>query len=1369
MIKNLILMVFCLGVIQTASIRASAQAQEENEEAGQEFKNTRWFKLMQRPNADYFSIKKKFDRYMRRHPTGDGPVETGEEWFRRNIYYLDSKGRVQEPPAFDYLHLRRGVFPAGSATDTMAGDWHMTGPRNLVLPGDNTRGGFSYCVRMDPTNVQKLFISFETGGLWVSSDGGTDWHLTDGNMPDNHYFDIEVCAANSNVVYAISQSAVIKSVDGGYTWAVTGMNSSSAGFTSGQGYDLAVSPSSPDVVVARWGNSLYRTTDGGATWASVLGSLNGIYTDGYLNNTGGLLEWSNNDPNRVFLIDAALGGPAATVYSSSDQGGTFSSLAAITLPADIPKRDLRVFRVVTATDQPSVVFALLNSGWGYLQLYGVDVGTGTVTLVRKNMVNNSGCDAFAMDSKNSNNIVYGSYGETVVHYSTNNGQSFAASSNMHYDIRSIHIVGGKVMVGNDGETVISTNNGATFSNVTAGISNIELWGFGSSFKSDILAAGCNHGPLMIRDFAAPGGWYRVLGADQQNTDVNPLDSVHIISRGYDAYFVTRTGVGTYTSGSAQVDPGREDWFNNLSYHPNLYNTIQSHTAGNFPQPYQANPTGERLTWRNSLLRSDDNGLTISYLVHTFSDRLMSEKICMRDTNRIYCIVSPSNNHLWKTADGGVTWAEITPGNLVTGTGVRNISDVAVSDVNPDEIWVTYSGVQNTCKVLHSTDGGGTYSNLTTAVLGLDPLRKIVFQRGTNGGVYVGNRSGVFYRNNSMSDWQPVGSGLPMLEVRNMFINYFKGRLLIGTSRGAWDHELYEHSATLAQISASTRTPDCQYPTVRFRDFSVVSNGGSGATYSWQFPGGSPSTSTSETPLVSYLGAAAGSYDVTLTVSDQYGTNTQTLSNFIGYSPVHCCTDVASGWSAEDIGHPSIAGTTCYQPDLRRFTVQASGADVWDNSDQFRYNDTVLNGNGEIVARVTGLSGPGSWAKAGVMIRETTDAGSKHAFVMVTPGNGVNMHYRTSTGGGTANTQAAGAASAAAPYWVKLARGGNKYTGYCSPDGVTWTSVDSVSMTMSGPVRIGLAVTSHDNSQLTTAVFDNVRLSSPCPAFTVQPVSGITCIGSTATFSAAVTGNGNDYQWQTNMGGGWFADADGSWSDGTVTGATTATLAKAVNASTQNGRQWRLQVTKGACPTIVSNPATLTVGGAAITAQPLSATAGIGSNATFSATVTGTGNSYQWESNKGAGWFTEADGNWSDGAVAGSTTPTLVKTVNASTQNGRQWRLRVTNGNCSNFVSDVVTLTITGGAASNGNVRGGSATGLSALSVYPNPANSTLTIAGMKKGMKVAIYNGAGQQVYRATGTGTKEIINIGKWTSGVYVVKVTGTDGGIEAFEVIKN
>jgi len=83
-----------------------------------------------------------------------------------------------------------------------------------------------------------------------------------------------------------------------------------------------------------------------------------------------------------------------------------------------------------------------------------------------------------------------------------------------------------------------------------------------------------------------------------------------------------------------------------------------------------------------------------------------------------------------------------------------------------------------------------------------------------------------------------------------------------------------------------------------------------------------------------------------------------------------------------------------------YTMTDRGVDIWDPLDQFHFAYKILSGPGSIVARVDSLTNTNTWAKAGVMIRETLDCGSKHALVCVTPGNGVAFLSRSSTNGGS---------------------------------------------------------------------------------------------------------------------------------------------------------------------------------------------------------------------------------------------------------------------------------------------------------------------------------------------------------------------------------
>ena len=64
-------------------------------------------------------------------------------------------------------------------------------------------------------------------------------------------------------------------------------------------------------------------------------------------------------------------------------------------------------------------------------------------------------------------------------------------------------------------------------------------------------------------------------------------------------------------------------------------------------------------------------------------------------------------------------------------------------------------------------------------------------------------------------------------------------------------------------------------------------------------------------------------------------------------------------------------------------------------DQFRFVYKTLSGNGSITASVDSLTRSDAWSKAGVMIRESLEAGSKHVSTVVTPDNSCSQQYRSS--------------------------------------------------------------------------------------------------------------------------------------------------------------------------------------------------------------------------------------------------------------------------------------------------------------------------------------------------------------------------------------
>ena len=143
-----------------------------------------------------------------------------------------------------------------------------------------------------------------------------------------------------------------------------------------------------------------------------------------------------------------------------------------------------------------------------------------------------------------------------------------------------------------------------------------------------------------------------------------------------------------------------------------------------------------------------------------------------------------------------------------------------------------------------------------------------------------------------------------------------------------------------------------------------------------------------------------------------------------------------------------------------FTVASTGTDIWGNADQFRFVYKSLSGNGSITAQVDSLTRTDAWSKAGVMIRESLDADSKHAIDRHDPGQrrspSVAHHHRRR------QRQCSTRPGLKAPYWVRITRTGNTFKAERSPDGKTWTQIGTdQTIAMVANVYVGLCVTSHN--------------------------------------------------------------------------------------------------------------------------------------------------------------------------------------------------------------------------------------------------------------------------------------------------------------------
>ena len=279
------------------------------------------------------------------------------------------------------------------------------------------------------------------------------------------------------------------------------------------------------------------------------------------------------------------------------------------------------------------------------------------------------------------------------------------------------------------------------------------------------------------------------------------------------------------------------------------------------------------------------------------------------------------------------------------------------------------------------------------------------------------------------------------------------------------------------------------------DFESYDAGGNQIWYAWKDGLGYGTPDTPPYYAGNGTGAAVGD-ELTESFTEEIivhsGKQSMPLSydnnkqGYLNYSEATMTLSSQRDWTARGVaelslwfrGYPASVGSFVEEP-VGTYTITASGEDIWNEADQFHYAFKQLTGVGSITARIESIENTNVWAKAGVMIRETLDAGSRFAGIFITPVNGCSFQARTDTGTAAISDSTVWTEvqqSVTAPYWVKLERdvtGGFK--GYFSEDGVNWqTMIWKPNVSMGSNVYIGLALTSHDVALTCEAKFSGVQ-------------------------------------------------------------------------------------------------------------------------------------------------------------------------------------------------------------------------------------------------------------------------------------------------------
>lgn len=850
-----------------------------------------WAKLMYTTDADPGQVKAAYEAY----------YDSKEVIKNKHTqYYKRWMRSISQVP---YSQLG-SVAPSNSAS----ANWECIGPFDFDQDAASRSyacgSAHVYTAEQSISNSNTLYAGTANAGLFKTTDKGENWYCLTEEMGIGTVYALEIDHSNENTIYFVGNGNLYKSTNGGTSFSTIGDTDFQA--LSLNTKDIVCHPELASIVFLADASGLYKSTNSGNNWTQL---MSGSFLE---------IEFHPSNSNIIYAIKQV---DNKTIFHKSVNGGNSFTSSTNGWPNPTAEEEQKRTEIAVSMDMPNRVVALAtgaaNGGSGLYGIYVSDdmgdswnfrccgpqpAGPPDSTNINLMGWSDLGWDdggqyyydvALDIDPNNGNKIHVGGVNHWI---STDGGYTFNCPAKwshpdkdeyVHADIHDIKFYGNDLWISCDGGLFYSNNGGDNMDKKMYGISGTSFWGFGAGFADgEVMLGGTYHNGTLLKDGDTyEGGWLSTDGGDNYRGFVN-FGNPRMAYSDYGGKIlsgdreVNIDGFGFNMQPNASYIIGESS---QIEFHPSCYNILYAGVD-------------------NELKVSYNNGASSTSL-YDFGEKVTSVEVAWSNPEIIYVATWTDwwgDKHLWRSNDGGNSFSEITPNNLEQ-TWIP--FDITISSDDENTLWIArcsmYGGVQDAQgeEVFKSTNGGNNWTNLSTAALDNINATNIEHQRGSDGGVYLGTRTGVYYRDNTMTDWEPYQNGLPTNTGSTQLVPYYKGsKLRNGTNRSAWEVDFHTQSPPSAQIAADKLSINCFENNIQFVDHSAVTN--QGTTWEWSFPEGTPNNSSLENPVVTY--DTPGTYDVTLTVTDDFGTSTQTISNLIEFTNVISELDVMEDFESGEM-------------------------------------------------------------------------------------------------------------------------------------------------------------------------------------------------------------------------------------------------------------------------------------------------------------------------------------------------------------------------------------------------------------------------------------------------------------------------------------
>jgi Secretion system C-terminal sorting domain len=726
-------------------------------------KSALWIQDLESKKTGPFTIdelKSEFDKYWNTHDK-DQKGSGFKPFMRWENHWKDlanPQGYIITPEemwtAFNQKNSRK-LNRSASAFSLPASNWQPVGPFTITGTGSWSTGqGRVNVVYEDPTNPNTLYIGTPAGGIWKSITGGSNWTALSDNLPQIGVSGIAVDPNNTNVIYISTGDCdgndsysigVLKSIDGGLSWNTTGLTFTDTQSSSG---DIIINPTDSNMIWVATSSGIYKSIDAGLIFTNV---RTGDFSQGRL-------RVKPNDPTTLYAVSKNR------FWKSNNSGSTFTVTT-----VGMPTSSGRLLMDVTAADANIVYILSSKTDATFQGVYkSIDSGvtfakTASTTNVFES--NQSGYDlGFAVSQTNANELYTGCLN---IWRSLNGGTSFtkrnfwdnpSSSKYTHADIHYLRFFGNNFYCGSDGGVFKSTTAGTltNFTNLTATAQ------IGQFYK---IAVSKQSASKMVGGLQDNGGhaysnntWKNYYGADGMDTAVDPNNSnkfYGFIQFGTSMHITNNAGS---SSAGAVGSPGGIE--------------------GNWVTPLVTNSIGEVYSGFTELFKIS-NGQWVQQNINSFGagniDLIMIDP---SNNNTIYVVI---NNQLFKSINKGLNFNLLYEANNI-------IRSIEVHSTINSILYITTIGTNG--QVLKSINNGLSFLDISQGLPNIG--KNIIVHQGRNSinPLYLGTSLGVYYRDDSMSQWEPFDTNLPNVSVTDLDINLEDKKITAATyGRGIWQSNI----------------------------------------------------------------------------------------------------------------------------------------------------------------------------------------------------------------------------------------------------------------------------------------------------------------------------------------------------------------------------------------------------------------------------------------------------------------------------------------------------------------------------------------------------------------------------------------------------